>query len=1017
MKNNFIGRLSLESSAGSGKTYQLARRYITLLSFYMNHFKKNLDKKSDLCLLQKVEGSEIKYPDGISSIAAITFTNKAAAEMKDRILTFLKKIAEIDGKESSLSDIPLKKEDAIRLLIDIIANSSDFNVTTIDSFMNKILGAFAVELGIYPDYNITFNNNKIFQKACDEMFIDDTNHKFLIDYLKWLLNTSRKGINGEEIIRSSLKNYRDFEIAEDIDEKELLQWVRDKYNIDKGSLNEALDELKNSILSLSKNLIDFYKNNISSFKGNTTQWIEKISDIKGIEISIKKLKVPLTDFLKKDSRLHIPEEIISLPSNILNLYRFYKVIKSHIESKSTFIQISKLRELEDVISRNLNIIDGGEIAKIVSKVLSSNNGVTSAFCRLGEHISHYLIDEFQDTSQIQLNSMQELLKNAVSEGGTVFIVGDKKQAIYAWRGGDYTVFDKVKNIVDDLTTIKLNENFRSVEEIVNFNNFIFDTNNLLNNENIKYIREQFDDYSENLIDEIKSIYNDSGQSFRSSGSGYVEVKLYGSNPTDMDDDLDDDLLPQIFEQDMKYILSRGYKLSDILILVRKKDEINNVIRWIDRYFPDCNFITEDSLLIATNNYIKNLLLIASASINPEDSAYREALAEVDLIQYLDDETIKKSQTLPPYEFFLYLLNRYNILSDNNTGYVEKFLEELNNMSLIGKSLREVVAHFNENREISVNIPENLDAIRIMTIHKAKGLEAPVVFIPFYNWKFYDNTSSIYDYVSLKELGLDKKIFCKVDKSLSDILESAKEIYYHKKKVQFIEAVNLMYVANTRAKKILFIYGKIGNNNKDFSTANFLKNIFSVKEENGFYIYTAGKKDLLSLSKKDSSKEIKLSSSIFNDDIRRFIKIIEQKDTETNFYERLMGEFFHLAMSYVGNVSKNSMAIQQAYEKASLQMNLKDKSILDMMEKTVSDLMEFFEVDEFWNEKEFVKKDGKIIRIDRIVRKDGLFYILDYKTGNLNIDSHTKQLRYYLTVFPKKSKGIIYYVRYGTRICL
>ncbi|MCA1980685.1 MAG: UvrD-helicase domain-containing protein, partial [Calditerrivibrio sp.] len=143
MKNSFISKLSIESSAGSGKTYQLAKRYITLLSLYMNYLKKNLEGKSNLCLLKCAGAADLNYPDGISSIAAITFTNKAAAEMKDRILTFLKRIAEINEKDRSLSDIPLAKKDAILLLIDIIKNSSDFNVTTIDSFMNKILGAFA----------------------------------------------------------------------------------------------------------------------------------------------------------------------------------------------------------------------------------------------------------------------------------------------------------------------------------------------------------------------------------------------------------------------------------------------------------------------------------------------------------------------------------------------------------------------------------------------------------------------------------------------------------------------------------------------------------------------------------------------------------------------------------------------------------------------------------------------------------------------------------------------------------
>lgn len=1006
MKNSFISKLSIESSAGSGKTYQLAKRYITLLSLYMNYLKKNLEGKSNLCLLKCAGAADLNYPDGISSIAAITFTNKAAAEMKDRILTFLKRIAEINEKDRSLSDIPLAKKDAILLLIDIIKNSSDFNVTTIDSFMNKILGAFAIDLGIYPDYEITFDNDLVFNKAFIELFLDKTNHDSLLEYLKDLLNRSKGGMNGEKLIKDSLSDYRYLDIPKDIlEEDELLQLVNKKFGKISNNLVEVVDELKKGIISSGEILNNFYQNNIKLFNSNTSRWIEKISPI-ATEHFVEKLETPLANFLKKSSKLEIPEEITNTQAILLEYCRFYEIIKHYLESRSTFIQINKLKNVEDRIRKSLNIIEGKNISKIVSNLLSKENGVTSAFCRLGEHISHYLIDEFQDTSQIQLDSMKELLENSVSEGGTVFIVGDKKQAIYAWRGGDYTVFDKVKEIVD-LKTEELKENFRSAKEIVNFNNSLFNPNTLLNNENIQHIKKYFNDYTEMLISEVNKIYQNSEQIAKAQGDGYIEVKLLKT-----DEDADEKL-KENFKNDMEYILSKGYDLSDILILVRSKKDIPDIIRWIDQYFPDCNFITEDSLLIFTNNDIKNILLIASAAINPEDEAYRDALAEADLVKYLDSEIEEKIRKLTPYEFFIYLLSRYNLQSEQNTGYIEKFLEEVNTLSLTGKSLRKVLKHFNENKEISVTVSENLNAIRIMTIHKAKGLESPVVFIPFYDWKFQSSNSPIYDYVNLKEIGLDKEIFCKIDMKLSNLLKSARDIYYEKKKREFIEAINLMYVANTRAKEILFIYGKV--NDSRFSVADFLKNMLQLHENDGLYIFKSGNRDLIPKSEKEDSSEISIPKSSFNGDIRRFIKIANLSYGE-KVNEIMMGNFFHLAMSYIGNISRNGVdPLKDAYERAALQVGFHDSSILEMMEKTVSDLRDFFELDTFWNEKEFVNRDGKIIRLDRIVKKDDIFFILDYKTGEKNLETHKKQLKNYLSIFPEGSKGIIYYVNSGEKL--
>ncbi|MCX8083400.1 MAG: UvrD-helicase domain-containing protein, partial [Calditerrivibrio sp.] len=380
---DFKKNLVLKASAGSGKTHELASRFVLLLSFYYI-YKKN----------GSFEG--ISLPKGISSIMALTFTNKAASEMKERIIDFMKKsVLEEEENISFLNKVEMQE-----LLIDLFKNYDELNVTTIDSFMNRIFKAFSVDLGVYPDYEITFDSDSVFEEMFKRVLLEPQNSELLMDFLTFLLEAGENGMDAEKILKKNLKYYSQIEVpsdiltAEDIEklfftkwnisEKEidLLQWISEK-------VVEYASELKNFIDSRSHL---FNMNNSKKFKNINI----KIDDEKLEKIRSFLEEKRFENVVKNGKSLSEKDknDFINMLSNILKLLEDYKILTAVKEAELAYQIIKVINEFKNKVMREQNIVDGSEIAKKVSELLKSENGVTMAYCRLGETIYHYLIDEF-----------------------------------------------------------------------------------------------------------------------------------------------------------------------------------------------------------------------------------------------------------------------------------------------------------------------------------------------------------------------------------------------------------------------------------------------------------------------------------------------------------------------------------------------------------------------------------------------------------------------------------------------
>lgn len=1011
IQNEFKNLLSIKAAAGSGKTSTLAKRYIQILSLLIKmHDRKDMIDKMPI----------------INSIIAITFTNKAAAEMRERIIKFLKALAKIG--QNSLIDIQISQNEARDLIINILKNFEDFNVTTIDSFMNTLHKAFAVDIGVLPDYDITFDSEKIFEDAVDSLFKDPSNFDSLINFFKTLLIVD-KNINSmdpKNIIKKSLKEYYNLGIdfSNILDPEQLDIFIKSNLNLTE---KNTLKGIENRISQNSKHIDDIIKNN-DGFNANKIKSYQKI-DINKIKKNLDKYnQFSLSEFqslLKKNSTIskNVMKDFIKNVNEVVRLYKYYQTLRQARESFSIFNQIEKLKEIEKNIKNKLNIVDGNNLTKAIGEILKQDNGVPYAFCRLGEEIMHYLIDEFQDTSREQYNTIEPLLENSISSGGSVFVVGDKKQSIYGWRGGDYTLFDEIDdkyNLISETLTV----NYRSSNKIVKFNNFCFG-NALLNID----FSEILPNNLRNIEDEIKNIYSDATQELKSDvDKGYVNIHLKNTNSRDEDiDDFYKKTLLGILEK----LIQRGTKFSDIMILVRQNSIIPEIVEWIHSKdeFKNIPFITDGNLKIIDNFSIKKILLVASYIINKEDPFYKNALIELDILQIVQNK-MDEISCYPPYEYFCAIIN---LLQIKNDIYTRRFLEEVDYLTNKHKNIREIIEYFYNNKDISITFSEDANAIRIMSIHKAKGLQSKVVIIPCCDWAIY-KSDKIYDTVSVKELienySEDKEIFIPLN-SFLEFSETAKTKYQEKIKAKMMEELNLMYVAQTRAIEELYITGVIKSTkgtSKNLTSSSIL-NLFLEKlesdndksgnmngflienrEEGRFFVYGAVDSES---AKIDFKTEDNYPEKIYNPEsiISRIRgSFVTEKEIEQVFKGQRFGTKIHNILSNIKKIEDENL-IDDSIEKAFILSNIEpDENIKSVIKDTIADLKDFFiDIDECWTEKEFVTPKGVIFRIDRLVKKGDEYIIIDYKTGNPD-NKDIKQLSFYSKTLPFISKKIIYYTK-------
>ncbi|MDD4951921.1 MAG: UvrD-helicase domain-containing protein, partial [Desulfovibrionaceae bacterium] len=756
----------VKASAGSGKTYRLTRRFLDLLKGC-----RDPDPVS-ACAAAKAGGFSW------SEILAVTFTNKAATEMKERLVRALKACAlGVDPDELSTA---LPQARARALLEVILRRYHLLNIRTIDSLQVLLLRLFALQFGLNPDFEMVFDEDQRIFEPVFTRFLERLEKAKGRDLLaeaveSMILHGRARGFWVQERLGESLKG--------------LVGHLRadpGPYVTERSLMLERLERGRRDLLRAVKRLLAVMRELNLKPVANFSNFLDKCLATESCSRppdSEYAAKAGLRDCLLKESKDLVgprADTAFAEFKTALSEYAYAQaVLGGALELLPCLTMARELARDLDRFQKSHGLEPISCLARDAADLLSPGLAVPEAYCRLGCRLQHLLIDEFQDTSRLQWAALTPLAEECLAKGGSLFYVGDVKQAIYAWRGGDAELFDQVlaqpglAELAEDPQTEPLPHNWRSRREIVEFNNRFF--SKFADQERISELaaevlakapQEAVDDLARSLARQYRDVVQTIPPDRPGLTGGYVRMERLPGGPKD-------EVARQTLSAMDKVLdrLAARDRLKDTVILVRKHDEAEMLCgHLVSRGLP---VITESSLRLDREPAVRQLAALLAFLDRPEDDlAFVELVcgrevflgaAELDPDQVLDwlaqgnksplyaafrtefpevwerflEPFQRKSGLMLPYDLAVEATAGFRVLKRRPEAelYVKRFLEVVHLAGERGLgSLPAFLDYWREHSgEEKVPLPENLDAVRILTMHKAKGLEFPVVVVPFHNW--------------------------------------------------------------------------------------------------------------------------------------------------------------------------------------------------------------------------------------------------------------------------------------------
>jgi len=1010
------------ASAGSGKTYTLARDYLTLLF------------KSD-------------FNNGYREILAITFTNKAVAEMKQRILDNLHAFTQQEipqdltairdhiKAETGLDNTGIRNK-ATKIEQKLLHDYAAFDIVTIDSFNHRILRTFAREVDLPDGFEIELDSDRLISKAIHNLLARAGKEKQLTDLLvefsltkiddgkSWDIEYDLHNIAG--LIRSeSHYNY--------------IQQLKDKKIEDfmelRSQLRNLVKSAKNELLKKGKDLLDYYTSNgltIADFKGKSNgiyNWVKKLSD--GIippNTQPKYLDNALTGSVAGTTCAGNKATIDSAQSDLIDLIETYKSnvgsIGLYNNALSKLTALSLLNELMheiDNIKVDEQIVPIYEFNGILSKQIT-DQPAPFIYERLGEKYRHYFIDEFQDTSKMQWENLMPLIENPLVQlrddgtKGSLMLVGDAKQSIYRWRGGDADQFLNILNNDQLFLQEKRNEtlsiNWRSYETIISFNNQLF---------------EQYGNYL--TSDVYKSLYLDYlKQKPNSKTGGFVQIDFIDSDekaPLEIDPELST-VYPVHVKRQIDTAIASGFAPNEICILVRKKKQGDEIARYLVR--ENMSVVSSDSLLVVASPRVQLLVQFMRMCLFPEQQQPRYEF----LLQYaiLKKEPhihafIKENLQISIGDIVKNLLGNdadvelafakaplfqatekaaasLGLLEDHDMR-LQAFLEHVYEF---GTGFEKTASSFLEsweNKQASLSVPaaEDPTAIQIMTIHKSKGLEFPVVIVPYCDvplGEVRDATGWLA--VDPNEHSGFDNLYISIKKDCLSYSDAAASLYQEELEKDQMDQINTLYVAFTRAKEQLYIScfenQKAKSNYSEVLMEYVEKQNLSLIENTGFKTAQLGSQDRISIPDDFTASE--LMEDYFVSERTDRVSIATRKGMlwASNAMEAInAGTQLHDYLSMIIDIDD----LEKVQLALSLDRTMSDESADTLLHK-INAIIHHPELATYYqkgvdviNERAILTNNGSKAIPDRLVFIDNQVLVIDYKTGNES-SNHKSQVNHY-----------------------
>ena len=818
-----------KASAGSGKTFTLATEYIRLI---------------------------VENPTSYRNILAVTFTNKATEEMKMRILSQLygiwQGLPESDNYLQVIvekTDYPPKliRERAGQGLSNLLHNYNYFRVETIDTFFQSVLRNMARELDLTTNLRIGLNDVQVEELAVDQLIADLSTTDVM---LQWILKYIMESISDEKTwnVISQIKRFGRTIFNNEY--KEVSQALEQKME-EKGFFERYTTQLREIRKAAEERMILIGESFFDTLEGEGLSIDDLANKNRGIAGFFLKLQKGVFDPSIENATvancLGNPEKwcakthprrdfILSLAEGTLG-----DILRFAIEERP---RQWKLYKSADLTLRHLNQLRLlGSIEKKVRELNENNNrfllsdtqqllhalieGSDSPFIfeKIGTQLEHVMIDEFQDTSTVQWQNFRVLLDEAMShEGGSNLIVGDVKQSIYRWRSGDWRLLNDIEQQFrqQQIETIPLKKNYRSERNVITFNNHFFS-----HAAELEYQEQQ--ELNPEEAEQLKRAYADVMQEIPEGreAAGEVCVTLLPA------EDYQTTTLQQVADT-ISELTKRGVPQREIAILVRVNNQIPVIAQYFLEQMSEVKIVSDEAFRLDASVAVNLLVEALRLLTHPDDLLTQAAIVKLYHIDVLKEQTEDnelllrtndlnlllpeafRSQrevliTMPLYElaerlYAIFELERLN----EQSAYVFAFYDQL--ASYVSENTADIdsfLAAWDESLCGKTIQSEETNGVRILSIHKSKGLEYNYVICPFCDWQL-EKQSGNFLWCQPKEEPFSDLPIAPVDYSKNQMLGTIYEHdYLHEHLQNTVDNLNLLYVAFTRAKKGLYVFGKRG----------------------------------------------------------------------------------------------------------------------------------------------------------------------------------------------------------------
>ena len=1059
-----------KASAGAGKTFTLTVEYILLLL-------RNGRKEFEHTL-------------------AVTFTNKATAEMKERILETLyglsHHIPECDdymeviqrrlkemGEEMGEEMIRQRAGEALSA---ILHDYTHFRVETIDSFFQSVLRNLAHELGLTANLQVELNNDEVISRSVDRVIENMQNRKdvqgWIMDYVEEQLQTGERwNISGmikqfaRCIFEEAFQNRSAAEREKISDSRQMSDFKKEMHSIITNchnQLKEAADSFEVLVNEKSLNFDRISNGRIYISFLNLVRSEKMDSASNTIYKAAEDYEVMLKAKDKNDSVLVTDaQKIQGALSELLHLYE-----KNSIAINTAKLSLRYLNPLRllNVIEQEVNSINAennqfnlSKTPTLLSKLVEKSDA-PFVFEKIGTQFHNVMIDEFQDTSRLQWNNFKVLLIENQSTGGNDLLVGDIKQSIYRWRNGDWAILKNVKEELAGLSPKdkELRYNFRSKKNIIDFNNAFFPK-----------AAKALDDIEPQARFHIADIYNDVEQlTMQTKDEGYASITLYtkigNSAPEDYEEGMITDMISRI-----RQLMREGLTQQDLAILVRKKGNAESLLQWFHLLAPEIKLVSDEAFLLESSVAVQMLVaalfvLNDNRQLNPIPERYLLMHYHSDVLgqplSMLQVATAKAEELLPePFtqhkqelaQLPLYLLceRLYQLFQlDKIPGqdtYIFTFMDELQNHLRSNPSDIHTFLQAWDETIHSRSIPAGeVDGIRILTIHKSKGLQFHTVLLPYMDWTIEKDRN-------------DDTIWCQTEKEPYNALGSlpinaGKNMQqsdfasdYNEEHLQRrVDALNMIYVAFTRAENNLIVWGLTAEKEGTIASAGDLiraaipNSRLSTHDSQIYYelgtpvtshkTEKQHKNRMKSSHEREDALEVAMMSNaptldfMQSNQSRKFIGSLgpeEQTGTVQQTYLEI-GKIMHYVLSQIENTDQ----IQKVLDRCMAEGIITDKKLMDVVIKRLQKgfsnprIAQWFAPDnQVFNEYSITSISSETgepctLRPDRVVISGNTITVIDFKFGRPETEHHTqvetyKQLMH--AMYPNKQvDGYLWYIYSG-----